>query len=150
MRGTGLSANQIGIVTPYAKQKQKLRKLLAGKGLEGVTVGTTEVGPGRKWVQNVRRVALTQETRVGKCVVFDVLRDLWQALPRGVPRERAAGHHYYHDAQRPEYGGAWPFVPLLIVHSVLSDMLVYPCILAASSSLAWPLVPWPFAHSVPV
>jgi hypothetical protein len=44
MRGTGLSANQIGVIAPYAKQKQKIRKLLEGKGLAGVTVGTTEVG----------------------------------------------------------------------------------------------------------
>jgi len=43
-----VSANQIGVVTPYRKQVEKLRILLKGKGLDAVDVGSVEEYQGQE------------------------------------------------------------------------------------------------------
>lgn len=71
-RGTGLTLSQIGVITPYAKQKEKIRKYLRSKGLDGVTVGTTEEFQGSE-----RRVIIISTTRSDPSMIsFDARHHL--------------------------------------------------------------------------
>jgi helicase MOV-10 len=57
-RPGGVTYAQIGVVTPYHKQKMKLQTLLKNKGMGAVTVGTTEMFQG-----NERRVIIISTVR---------------------------------------------------------------------------------------
>ena len=41
-RTAGLALTQVGVITPYKKQEEKIRKTLEGKGLAGIEVGSVE------------------------------------------------------------------------------------------------------------
>ena len=49
MRGSGVSASDVCVVTPYHKQKLKMMKHLKGKNISGVTVGSTELLQGQEF-----------------------------------------------------------------------------------------------------
>lgn len=47
--GTGITASDIAVVTPYHKQKMKTTKHLEAKGISGVTVGSPEMLQGQEF-----------------------------------------------------------------------------------------------------
>ena len=72
MRGTGLQQEDIGVITPYNKQMQKIAKLLKGQDLGGVKVGSTELFQGQE-----RRVILISTVRSsGDFIGFDAKHNL--------------------------------------------------------------------------
>ena len=48
-RGTGVTERDIAVVTPYHRQKLKMKKHLEGKNISGVTVGSTELLQGQEF-----------------------------------------------------------------------------------------------------
>lgn len=59
-RGSGFALDQVGVITPYQKQRQKLRKLLSARGMDAVRVGTTEEFQGDE--KRVIIISLTRST----------------------------------------------------------------------------------------
>jgi hypothetical protein len=67
-----LQQEQIGVITPYNKQMQKLQKLLKGQDLGGVKVGSTELFQGQE-----RRVIIISTVRSNKDHIgFDATHNL--------------------------------------------------------------------------
>jgi hypothetical protein len=71
-RGGTISSEEIGVISPYRKQVQKLRKLLEAKGSGGVKVGSTEEFQGQE-----RKVIIISAVRSDpQFVEFDALHRL--------------------------------------------------------------------------
>jgi len=72
MKGTGLTLDQIGVVTPYRKQVERLRTHLKAKGSELVKVGSVEEFQGQE-----RRVIIISCVRSNKeHIAFDYKHNL--------------------------------------------------------------------------
>ena len=60
-RASRITAKDIGVVTPYQKQAQRMRVMLAGRGWDEVTVGSVEQFQGQE-----RRVIIISTVRSSK------------------------------------------------------------------------------------
>eukprot|EP00899_Mesostigma_viride_P004323 jgi/Mesvir1/13892/Mv25596-RA.3 len=88
-----LATKDIAVITPYRKQVQKIRRLLAGKGLDGIKVGSAS--PLQRSLSARRALSQNTSTRTSFCA----------ALYTSYRNSRSARLLYPLD-------GSWHFIPL--------------------------------------